>query len=150
MGRGNWFPGNSLEDCAVVYVDYSDSEADASDSDLSYWRWQDFREYLAECLPKSFKMADDYDRNRFRIDRDSTVIAYNGLFVLWVDTQSDDYHTGIGFTVRENAPGFARSKLADIARLFFDKLAEAYPLSVRNCAWTSSKYIPSNKQEFIS
>lgn len=146
MGRGNWFPGNSLDDCAVVYVDYSDSESDPTDSDLSYWRYEDFREYLEQCLPKSFTMAGDYDRNTFRIDRDSTVIAYNSLFVLWIDTQSDDHHTGIGFTVREGAPGFARSRLAETARKVFDKLAEGYPLSVRNCAWTSSKYIPSNQQ----
>ena len=150
MGRGNWFPGSSLSDCAVVYADYSDSESDPTDTDLSYWRYEDFRECLKACLPDSFAMATDYDRGRFRLDRDSVVVAYNGLFALWIDGQSDDYHCGIGFTVREDAPSFAQSKLAATASRTFDKLAECYPLRVRNCAWTSSEYIPSKERNKVS
>jgi hypothetical protein len=53
MGRGNWFPGNSLEDVRLVYVDFSDEDADPEDTDAGQWRWQGFRENLMHCLPKS-------------------------------------------------------------------------------------------------
>lgn len=139
MGRGNWFPGSSLSDCEVAYADISDPENE-DDCDAALWRYQDFRDCMRECLPKSFVMASDHDRGHFRLDRDSVVVAYNALFVLWSDSQADDHHLGIGFTVREGAPAFAKSRLAQTARLFFDQLNDRYPLSVRSSAWTSVPY----------
>jgi len=145
MGRGNWFPGPTLADCRVVYVDYSDSAEDIDDSDLAEFRWLDLRDAIEACLPKSFTVVSTYADLPYRLRqpwRDCSPVAYNGLFTLWCDSQGDDYHLGLGFTLNEAAPGLAASKLGTVADKFFDKLDERYDLSVRACAWTSSPYKP--------
>jgi hypothetical protein len=145
MGRGNWFPGNRLEDCRVVYVDYNDPEEDQDDSDLSLFRWNDLRDEIARCLPKSFTMIDRHNDLPHHLrtgNRDDSPLAYNGLFTLWCDGQGDDFHLGIGFTVNEDAPSFAASRLDGMADRFFGKLHEMYELRVRTSAWTSAPYKP--------
>ena len=62
MGRGNWFPGNSLGDCEVVYA-----ELDSNDDDGQY-HWQEFRLFLVSCLPKSWMEHSIFDR-RYVNDR---------------------------------------------------------------------------------
>jgi hypothetical protein len=146
MGRGNWFPGRHTEDCRVVYIDYSCDEIAADDSESWYWQWEYVKDIIAECLPKSFTMiktrneVPHHIRRSEKSFRDCGVLAYNGLFTLWVDSQSDPHHTGIGFTVNEDAPSFAKSRLDSMADAFFDQIDESLNLSVRTSAWTSSPY----------
>lgn len=141
MGRGNWFPGNSLEDCEVVYVELPVS--DDNDSELDSWYWQDFRAFLVSCLPKSWDTdIRDWRETNDRFDsvgRDDTLIAFNGLFGLFVDSQGDNSHVGIGMRCRSDAPTFAKSRLRETAQRLFDRLQEQHSLSVRTSAWTSSQ-----------
>lgn len=144
MGRGNWFPGNSLEDCEVVYVEYADLGGEHDELDIEF-AYQDFKENLLSCLPKSFDIATDSDRRKHAkayCHRDDFLLAINGMFCVWLDCQGDFWHMGVGLTVREDAPAFAKAKLRDTSRKIFDKLAEMYELRVRSCAWTSALYIP--------
>ena len=132
MGRGNWFPGRYTEDCSVVYVDFYDEEM-GDDYDRHQWAWDDLKECIKTLLPDSFFESSDRSS-----DRDSVAMFSNGLFTLWCDGQGDAYHFGIGFTVREEAPAFAASRLHEFSERFWDKLQECYPLSVRCGAWTSA------------
>lgn len=147
MGRGNWFPGSHLEDCRVAYIDYSNADIEDDDSDAWHWEWDYVKGVIAECLPESFTIVDSYAdvprhirRSYYDGFRDSAVLAYNGLFTLWVDEHSDAHHTGIGLTVNEDAPAFARNRLDAMADAFFDRLSEMLELSVRTSAWTSAPY----------
>lgn len=146
MGRGNWFPGSSLEDSRVVYLDLLDGLADEErdDDDLLQIRYDDFKYNLHIAAGKSF----DWDADRRclrrleyclpRIGRDDVVLCVNSLVALLIDAQGDMSHMGIGFLVREDAPSFAASRLDQLADCVFDRLADSYNLRVRTSAWTSS------------
>ena len=142
MGRGNWFPGDNLEDCRVGYIDYSDDTIEADDTDLHQWAWQDARDTLLNCLPDSFIavgcIRDLPEYCRTVRDRDSMPIAFNALYTVWVDGWGESSHLGIGFTVNDGAPGFARSRMDSVARAFFKRLNDCYPVRARGCAWTSA------------
>lgn len=144
MGRGNWFPGSGLADCEVVYVELPVSGDDDQDMDSFYW--QDFRLFLVSCLPKSWMEHSIFDRryvnDRFDgLGRDDTLIAYNGLFGLFVDGQGDGHHVGIGMVCRSDSPSFAKSRLHETAQRLFDRLQAEYSLSVRTSAWTCAKRV---------
>ena len=141
MGRGNWFPGNSLEDCEVGYIEIQDLEAD-QDDDISHWGYSDFIANLKAAAGKSFdfdptprEVSDRFDG----VGRDDVCLAFNGLFGIFADGQGDLYHYGIGILVREDAPAFAKSRLPEFASKLFDKLQEMYNVSVRTSAWTSAR-----------
>lgn len=139
MGRGNWFPGNSPEDCEVVYIRLPGSEDDADD--LTEWHWNDFKQVLRASLSRSWDTGPTWDEIYSRFDgvgRDDQPLAFNGLYGLFFDSGSDKWHMGIGMRVRADAPSFARSRLRETAERLWDRLAEHYELSVRTSAWTSS------------
>jgi hypothetical protein len=141
MGRGNWFPGNSLEECEVVYVEIR-SYTDDPDDDLDEWAYQDFREYLKECLGETFDCKPAPREVGYRFDsvgRDDQCFGFNGLFGVFLDGQGDSGHMGIGVIVRQDAPSFAKSGLSAFSRRLFNKLQERYKLSVRTSAWTSAE-----------
>lgn len=145
MGRGNWFPGFRTEDCRVIYIDYSNDEIEADDADMWMWEWESVEEIIKDCLPDSFTFVSDYRDFPHHLRqgyawRDCSPLAYSGLFTLWCDSQGDNYHQGIGFTVNEDAPAFAASKLDATADKFFAKLSQCLRLSVRTSAWTSAPY----------
>ena len=143
MGRGNWFPGNDLSACELVYADLYDDAAEF-DEDLAMWQYEDFKECLFSFLPKSFHVLGRKENGprdlRCQGGRDDVLLAYNQLYALWVDAQSDTSHVGIGFTVINDAPAFAASKLPYMAERVFDKLGQCYPLYVRTSPWTSAPY----------
>jgi hypothetical protein len=136
MGRGNWFPGSNLEDCEVVYVEAQKLD----DEEENEFAWDDFHDVLLAVLPKSFSPADAYDRRNHSLGRDDSLIACNQLYCVWVDGQGEMCHLGVGITVRDDAPAFARSRLSQTARAIFDKLAKHHPLRIRCGAWTSAPY----------
>lgn len=141
MGRGNWFPGNSLEDCEVVYVELPVSE---DDEDMYSFYWQEFRGYLLQLLPSSWDAYSTWGEVYSRFDgvgRDDIPLAYNGLFGLFIDGQAEGYHVGIGMVCRSDAPAFAKSRLRETAQRLFDRLQTEYELSVRTSAWTSAKRV---------
>lgn len=146
MGRGNWFPGNSLEDCEVAYVEIQSLDCeDVSDEDLASFAYADFNCVLKVALGKSFDCKPTYREAADRFDglgRDDVCLAFNGLFGIFSDGQGDSYHQGIGVMVRNDAPAFAKSKLREFSGKLFDKLQETYSLSVRTSAWTSAPRIP--------
>lgn len=140
MGRGNWFPGCSLEDCEVAYVEVRSVDEDP-DEDMDTFAWQDFKEYLFECIGPTFdckpsprEVSDRFDG----LGRDDVCLAFNGLFGVFVDGQGDNYHLGIGVLVRSDAPAFAKARRYDFAKKLFDKIQERYEVSVRTSAWTSA------------
>jgi hypothetical protein len=144
MGRGNWFPGNDLDDCEVCYLDYSDDSIDYDDYDLHQWRWDDCKQSILDCLPESFIRVDSLrdlpNYCQTVRDRDSIPLAFNSLYTIWIDSQGESYHQGIGITVNENAPGFAKANMGKMWSRFVDRLADHYEISLRSCAWTSHKY----------
>ena len=142
MGRGNWFPGNRLEQCRVVYLELVDLEEDDYDAEFA---WDNFKYVLRNCLPKSFVVAGEkqFCETTARqavphYDRDTVCIAYNGLFAVFVDSQGDLWHQGVGMMVLDDAPSFAASRLDEAADSLFDGLQEVYNVSVRTSAWTSA------------
>jgi hypothetical protein len=149
MGRGNWFPGCHVEDCRVVYIDYSNGDIQEDDQDSWEWQWEWVKETIWECLPKSFVKIEDYRDLPHYLRQphwnDCTPVAYNGLFTVWVDSQGDHWHQGIGLTVNEDAPHFAASRLDATADAFFDKLEDFFHVSVRTSAWTSAIRQKSNQ-----
>lgn len=142
MGRGNWYPGNDVRECTVVYIDYSRDEF-FDDDLLADWEWECVKDAIYDALPKSFIRVDELLQLPYLLRqprwRDCSPLAYNGLFTLWCDNQGEPHHLGIGFT-NEDSPAFARSKLCDMSESFFDKLSKSLTLSVRRCAWTSEPY----------
>ena len=140
MGRGNWFPGSSLEDCEVAYVQIRGFDDEEEDEDLDNWAYSDFKFILKEALGKTFEWDPSYRDvcNRFDgLGRDDVCMAYNGLFGVFVDGQGDIYHYGIGVLIRSDAPSFAKSRQYEFARKLFDRFQQVYYLSVRTSAWTS-------------
>lgn len=129
MGRGNWFPGNDLSKCRVVYIDYCDPEIDPDDCDAHQLQWQWVKDVIWECLPKSFNRINefnDFPRHLRNGNRDDNPLAFNGLFTIWADGQGCSHHLGIGVTTNEGAPAFA--DLDKFADKFFGQLNEFLPL----------------------
>jgi hypothetical protein len=146
MGRGNWFPGSSLEECEVAYVEVRSLEEDA-DEDMDAFAWQDFKEFLTECLGGSFDCRPTHREASDRFDglgRDDVCFGFNGLFGVFVDGQGDNFHLGVGVLVRSDAPAFGKARLYGFAKKLFDKIQERYDVSVRTSAWTSA---PRKKTE---
>lgn len=139
MGRGNWFPGSSLEDCEVAYVTVRSWDEEADD-DLDTWAWEDMQFILKDALGKTFEWEPSYRDvcNRFDgLGRDDACLAYNGLFGVFVDGYGELGHLGIGVLTRSDAPAFAKARQYEFARKLFDRLQQVYDLSVRTSAWTS-------------
>ena len=145
MGYGNWFPGTDLDDCRVIYVDYS-LQTEHFDEDLQQFRWIDLKCDIRRLLPPSFEMVTDEGRGQRLPEwlctrcRNDVPLAYNELYVLWCDGQGEPHHMGLGFTIREDAPAYAKARFDQIADKLFSGLNEMYECSVRAGAWCSAPY----------
>jgi hypothetical protein len=142
MGRGNWYPNTHRGDrhnYELVYVDYESIYGEnywmGQSYDESTIRFEDFEESVLNMLPSSIVPADDWPRNR-----DDHLLAENGLFELV--TCDNETSLGIALIVKEDAPGFAESRLSSCAKLIFDELKKVHGqyLRVRCSAWTSCSY----------
>ena len=140
MGRGNWFPGHSLDECEVVYVEYywadNEDDWDEDDQEMCY---QDFMIELQGACPESFCWDEcSLDHRMFSLGRDDRLVANNSLYGLVVDSQGDCDHFGVGLVVCDEAPAFAASQLGRTWIRIMKGLKEThYKLSGRSSAWTS-------------
>ena len=150
MGRGNWIPSTPIYqgDYELVYVELQDV-CDRPDEDEQAKLYEDFYNQLEEILPKSFSRVERSDSGKYP-SRDTVVMFRNGLLSIVMDCEGDYWHQGLAVVGNENAPPFAQAKIGQIADRLWKGLYEAgYNLSVRDCAWTCSPFIPRGCKERV-
>lgn len=146
MGAGNWFPGSSLDDCEVFYVEIPRDAGD--DTDLDEWYYQDMICEVKQIAGDSFDFEPMQREIRDKFDslgRQDYCLGYNGLHGIFVKSE-DNGRYGIGFICRADSPAFARPHLRGLRDRMLAGMSRVYDCYVRTSAWTSVMYEVTAKE----
>lgn len=119
MGRGNFYQGGAR----TVYVDVPEDRDE----------YEDFEEFIHECLPGSFYRCREYQRNI-----NGYPLARNKLLVCFLTDNEHSIAVNMMPHPDTEYLELAKAQLFKVSEAFFDRLSNHYPLSVRTSAWTSA------------